>query len=483
MSILHLNWRREALYVTLVGAEMCWFTPWVLVIARRTEALSPYVTALTLGVLVLAVIYFSRLLDFLQLDLLYQRVILVVAVLITTPLVIRSLLYPSYGWLDLGWLGKAARALLSFYSLPPEVGVSAIVLFLWWRGIGIGQRSLTFRGVAFSFRLGVLWLVVSTSLLSVSTSYNPTLFILPFFFFSLMAVALARVEEVNQARGGVGAPFNLAWLTILLGSITTVLVAAWLMAHVYSLEGFSQIFRWLRPVASPLLNVAEYVLTLLFKLLSPLLQWFFELFEKVFGNLPQTVQELEPLESVSPGEIQSAEPTGPPRLLMEALRYTCLGAVGVGILTVLALVLRRRLEGRRRGDEIRESLWSSADLASGMLGSLRSGWDRLRDVAGLVGRFGPGMRFYAAVSIRKIYANMTRLAEREGFPRQPAQTPYEYLPTLGLAFPDCRVEATAITEAYVKVHYGEAPESVGELQRIRDHWQRIRERDEVKREA
>ena len=105
--------------------------------------------------------------------------------------------------------------------------------------------------------------------------------------------------------------------------------------------------------------------------------------------------------------------------------------------------------------------------------SLRDGCDRLKDLAGLVGRFGPGMRLYAAVSIRKIYANMARLAERQGFPRQPAQTPYEYLPDLGLAFPDCQAEATAITEAYVKVHYGEAHENVRKLRRIREHWQQI----------
>jgi hypothetical protein len=86
------------------------------------------------------------------------------------------------------------------------------------------------------------------------------------------------------------------------------------------------------------------------------------------------------------------------------------------------------------------------------------------------------MRLYAAVSIRKIYANMARLAERQGFPRQPAQTPYEYLPALGLAFPDCQAEAAAITEAYVKVHYGEVPESLRELQHIRECWQQIRER-------
>jgi hypothetical protein len=121
-------------------------------------------------------------------------------------------------------------------------------------------------------------------------------------------------------------------------------------------------------------------------------------------------------------------------------------------------------------------------MAGGVLGSLRGGWDRLRDMAGLVGQFGPGMRLYAAVSIRKIYANMARLAEREGYPRLPSQTPYEYLPALGLAFPNCRAEAAAITEAYVKVHYGQVPESAGELQRIRDNWQRIRERDDVRRE-
>jgi hypothetical protein len=151
----------------------------------------------------------------------------------------------------------------------------------------------------------------------------------------------------------------------------------------------------------------------------------------------------------------------------------------------LALGLRRRLDRQRRGSETRESLWSSAVFADGMSNSLRDGWDRLKDIAGLIGRFGPGMRLYAAVSIRKIYANMARLAASQGFPRQPAQTPYEYLPTLGLAFPDCQAETTAITEAYVQVHYGEVSESLKDLQGIRECWEQIREREtsNVKRQT
>jgi len=479
VGILHPNWRKEALYATLVAAEMCWFTPWFLVITHQAE-LTPYVTALTLGILVLAVVYFSRILDRLQFDLLYQRVILIVAVVITTPLIIRFLLYPGYSGLDFGWLGKAGASLLYFYSFPPEVGVSAVVLFLWWRGISIGQRNLTFQGVAFSFRRGVLLLVFAALLLSISLTYSstgPVLspvegFILLFFFFSLMAVALARVEEVNRAKGGVGAPFNVAWLAIVLGSIAAVLITAWFVSRIYSIEGFAQVFRWLRPVFDPLLKVVEYVLFLLIRLLSPLLQWLLSVFREAFESLAQNVEDFN-LTPAPPLEFQEEAPIQLPRLLMDALRYVCLGLTGAGILAALALGLRRRLDRQRRGDEVRESLWSSASLTDGMLRSLRDGWDRLKDMAGLVGRFGPGMRLYAAVSIRKIYANMVRLAKRQGFPRQPSQTPYEYLPALGRAFPDCQAEATAITEAYVKVHYGEVPESLRELQHIRECWGQI----------
>jgi hypothetical protein len=478
MRILHLNWRKEALYVTLVAAEMCWFTPWFLMLTRPAVAPTYYGTALTLGILVLAVVYFSRILDRLQLDLLYQRVILIVTVLITTALIMRFLLYPGYSLLNLGWLGKAGESLLYFYSLPPEVGVSAIVLFLWWRGISIGQRDLAFQGVAFSFRLGVLLLVFSAPLLSILVAYDSTtVFILPFFFFSLLAVALARVEEVNRAKGGVGAPFNFTWLAILLGSIVAVLVTARLISRVYSVEGFAQVLRWLRPVFDPLLRVVEYIPILLFKLLAPFLEWLARMLQGVFETFAQNIEGIEIPQPLPPQDLQSAEPIKAPRLLVDALRYVCLGFIGVGILAGLALGLRRRLDRQRRGSETRESLWSSAVFADGMLNSLRDGWDRLKDIAGLIGRFGPGMRLYAAVSIRKIYANMARLAERQGFPRQPAQTPYEYLPTLGLAFPDCQAETTAITEAYVQVHYGEVPESLKDLQGIRECWEQIRERE------
>jgi hypothetical protein len=231
--------------------------------------------------------------------------------------------------------------------------------------------------------------------------------------------------------------------------------------------------------------VVEHILILLFKLLTPLLQWLARILQGAFEALSQNIERIEIPQPLPPQDLRSAEPIKPPRLLVDALRYACLGLIGAVILAGLALGLRRRLDRQQRGSETRESLWSSAAFADGILNSLRDGWDLLKDIAGLMGRFGPGMQLYAAVSIRKIYANMVRLAETQGFPRQPAQTPYEYLPTLGLAFPDSQAEATTITEAYVNVHYGEVPESLQDLQRIRECWEQIREREtsNVKRET
>ncbi|MCP4680170.1 MAG: DUF4129 domain-containing protein, partial [Deltaproteobacteria bacterium] len=87
-----------------------------------------------------------------------------------------------------------------------------------------------------------------------------------------------------------------------------------------------------------------------------------------------------------------------------------------------------------------------------------------------------GMRgLFAALTVRRIYAQMTRLAAAQGYPRAKSQTPFEYAETAARAFSGAVAEVHTITNAYVAAHYGEAPDTEAELQEIRACWRRLKE--------
>ena len=88
-------------------------------------------------------------------------------------------------------------------------------------------------------------------------------------------------------------------------------------------------------------------------------------------------------------------------------------------------------------------------------------------------RLGIARRWRTAASIRRIYGDMCRAAAAAGYPRGPAETPYEYLETIYSVWPDNQSDTALITEAYIRVRYGEIPETENELQAIRSAWQEL----------
>ena len=116
---------------------------------------------------------------------------------------------------------------------------------------------------------------------------------------------------------------------------------------------------------------------------------------------------------------------------------------------------------RRRRRRRRRSRWRWTAIFCG------ASWDRLRDLANLAQRFRPGQGLLDAISVENIYANLSRTARERGFPRQPSQPATRYLPDLVRAFPGCADEATRITNAYERVHYGDRRPSAEELAQVR----------------
>jgi hypothetical protein len=355
-----------------------------------------------------------------------------------------------------------------------EILVIVLVLYLWWRGISLGQQSLTFEKVGFYFRLGIVAFIWYLFITFFGPDQEVTVLVFVYFFFGLISVALARIEEVSRLKGGVRSPFNAYWLGVLVLATLIVLLIGLLASSIFSLQNAYHVLGWLRPL-EPVLEAAFYfVFAILGYLLQPLVEALILILSERFAELG--LSELFILQE-TPEELQAAQASPPGYLGI--LRACITVSILLAALIVVARSLQRwRARQQGQGDELRESLWSSGSIAQGLLGSVRDGWDRLGDLAGMVRRFGLGRDLYSVISIKKIYASLVRLAEVRGYPRPVAQTPYEYLDTLYRGFPGSETEVVAITEAYVGVHYGELPHSADDLRRIRECWARVRWRDE-----
>jgi hypothetical protein len=152
-------------------------------------------------------------------------------------------------------------------------------------------------------------------------------------------------------------------------------------------------------------------------------------------------------------------------------KTTAVILIVVGGLYLVSLAMRRLAERRDEGNQDeRESLWSSGDLVQDLRDGLRRALEGLR---GLGQRDGRGQR--SAESIRKMYASVIDMAEEAGYPRDQAETPYEHRAVLYQAFPDGETAVDAITEAYVRVHYGEVPDTREEMEQLRQQYQELQE--------
>jgi hypothetical protein len=99
-----------------------------------------------------------------------------------------------------------------------------LVIYLWARAIHLANRSLSTEPVGFSFRSGVLVLIVVTVLVDAFTSLDVSGFVLGYFFFALVAVALARVEEISRAPNSTPVSFSGFWMGTTVGAVALLIV-------------------------------------------------------------------------------------------------------------------------------------------------------------------------------------------------------------------------------------------------------------------
>jgi hypothetical protein len=477
--MLLTNRRLGLLYFCLAGMEIAWITPFFLIFYQSLAATSPTVVFVGLFGTLLTFILVLELLNLLQADWPFYELAVVGLILITSLLFVRFWLYGGLPLGDFRWLSNTLGALFDFHlGIRPELILLLTSVLLWQRAANATCRDVGFFGVGLSFRLGLLLLIIGAAILSLlrGQELRPILWL--YLAMGLTAVALARAHEKAADAWSAGSLPSLRKLGQLLLAVGTTVGVAALFSVFYTPDGIKRtLLVWLRPLWVLLGPVRQLLLQLLFIVLQPIflaLEW---LLTRLMQNLDWTfVGEMLDSFKLGPETEQVVEPaegvfSGVPPWIWTALRYLFILLALLVLVGLVLLFLNRVRAGQERA-EAEEEGSEEVTLGGATLGR---GLRWLRDVAGLVRRFGLSRQLLAAISAQNIYANLCRLARQRGYPRHPARPPDDYLPVLAQAFPGQMDALARITAAYMRVHYGDQPVTSAELAQLRQDYHQVRQ--------
>jgi hypothetical protein len=257
--------RRALITFSTAAMQLAWFAPFVLLVlpaAATLPVLASY--AALLAVVVLWLLLLDALNRLHVPSPRYELAVLGL-VLLSTLFFLRLFLYSDgRAATDLSWLGNLLRTLFDFRPGAFQVlAVIVVNIVLWQRATSATGREITFFTAGFSFRSGMLLLIVGSMLLEVLGRADPRPLLWCYFGFGLLAVALARIEDKAEGSNSQGTPLPGARLAQLFLAVVVTIGLAALLSLAYTRESILAAVAWLAPVWRVLDVVLSAVLTVL----------------------------------------------------------------------------------------------------------------------------------------------------------------------------------------------------------------------------
>jgi len=469
---------RELVLIAAIVAELSWVALWYRVLFQAGRQVS-YLRVLVILLIMLMVFFIpSRVMIYLNTRLSLRRVILFLLFLANYLLGLRALLYTRepVGFMEL--LNRPVRSFSDMANLiPTEFIVMLFVLLVSWRGIAYSDRQVGPVNVLASFRLGVfMFILYGLALPIIQGSPSTALYI--FLFTSLLAMSTARISVLSQLRGGHHILFNRQWAA---GIISVILIIVGISALVVSFAS-KNLFDLLSTLLTWLMYLVVLIFTPLAWLLMRLLFWLFEMIrlDTLFDALRDVFQRLDAvLRSIAALIAQFAQSINLEFIESFFARLASYKSIYLWMIIILGLMvmlltLRRViLKDERADDQDVESSLAPQDLFNLLKAALRRGLGRLAGNLEEILRLNQARRLLAAARIRRIYAQLLRLSAKLDHPRPASRTPLEFLPALESLFPALSTELETITDAYLLVRYGEAPETSEELGKVETAWKAV----------
>lgn len=467
---------RELTFFAVVAMELSWISLWFRLLIKPRQEIGYWQAFLVFGGILIAVYYADRGMSRQNFHIGARRGILAAIILVSMIVALSAFLNPRE-WLDLR--GFISRSFQSFDDvaelLPAEFLVMGMVLLMGWRGLAMVGRQLEPSAIMGGFRTGIIMLFFYGMIVQFKEASPGWAFYL-FLFWGLMGMSAARIAMQSRLRGGKSIPFDRRWLvglTLVILSVVglSYLVVSWLRAR--GLDLIFALYAWVMTVLIWLVSPFLYLVAELVKRLSEWMQFgtliesLLELFKRVqsfFSELVATLQRwFSFLERLFRWDIQ----------LPQFPKVVILWGTIIFFLVLILITLKRHVWKNESSEQENLSDLDQPDLITLLRAALRRTLDRLLEQINNTLGMRQARRMLAAARIRRIYARLLKLSARLDVPRPAARTPLEFLSNLVELFPGQSLELNTITQAYVRVRYGELPETVEAVDSVELAWKRI----------
>ncbi len=456
---LQFNWRREALLLLMSGAQTCLIVPWVLAPSAPLAAQNPLALSLVLFFDFTAAAWIGRVMAWLRLPGALRWIGALVGLLIAIGLGLSAVLNPGLSFFE-AWAITGTRLVTVESSWVAEAALIGLTILAWWIGQNNGRRLFGIDSIRSTLQWGVAIWALYMVFVAIPTRDAATPYFAGYFLFTLIALALARSEETLRDRLVIRNPFGAGWFAAI-GVTALAVVGIGLLAWIGL--GQAMIAMWWGA-----LGVIERLALIAADVISAL-----------FGQnpgAPSSRPQVTPTAAapLPPVRFDDAAPEVVYLFELDTSRVGQLVpllaiVIGVVVIALFAARASRRYKRIERGVRL---IAGEEDTPASILAGGEPAGNRLRQWARRV--WGGPSRWLAALTIRRIYARTLALAAECGAARPASATPYEHLPTLAQALAGVEPELQLVTQAYVRAHYGELPDTPERLAEVRAAFQRIR---------
>ncbi|MCY4528428.1 MAG: DUF4129 domain-containing protein [Chloroflexi bacterium] len=345
-------------------------------------------------------------------------------------------------------------------------GVFGAILgaLLWWRGTRVASNEFPTDDLAFTFRVGMVVLVVAL-IFDLNTDVSLSTFPMVFLFFGSSLIGLSAGHLLEESRRSAD---DRTWLKAIGATVAAITTFGLLIALIN------------RGVLSFLAKPATVALEALFRgilwgIIAPI-AFFFDVIVSwliSFLNLFQGEREQPPEEEINPEiqgflqtlqEEQEAASEGI-TLLLQIIEFALVAIVVAIVVLVLGKAFRRVLRGRARSTEGQRD--SVAQDANPVMDVAKLALRLVPDVLKRPPRKGyrvpdgpPGI-----VDAFRLYYDMLDTAEEHGITRRKHDTPTEFQGRVEGTFPDDVVRPS--TESFNLAIYADVPADRSVIRRLR----------------